>query len=233
MTIPDMVRINLRSLCAKLKKYPYGRWRASKWRRQALAITSKKLIIESKIRIPEQISYWDIETVGLDPNEHPVIMIDIYNGKRHQQFIAERLRDEPKILEEFVDYVSGTDDCLVSYSGFEFDYRFMETRCRLQRVRGFAKTVPPERELDLLPELKRTCALPVRDYTLASVGRFFGQRRGVDITGMDVPILYRRYIRKRDKKALQTIQMHIKKDTEAIARIVGGLSRKGAIRWMK
>jgi len=233
LTIPDMVRINLRSLCAKLRKYPYGRWRASKWRRQALAITSKKLIIGSKIRLPEQISYWDIETVGLDPNEHPVIMIDIYNGKRHQQFTAERLRDEPKILEEFVDYVSGTDDCLVSYSGVEFDYRFMETRCRLQRVRGFAKTVPPKRELDLLPELKRTCALPVRDYTLASVGRFFGQRRGVDITGMEVPILYRRYIRKRDKKALQTIQKHIKKDTEAIARIVGGLSRKGAIRWMK
>lgn len=233
LTIPDMAKLSPRSLCAKLRKYSYGGWHAARWHKQALAMTTKRPIIEGKIRLPERISYWDIETVGLYPDEHPIIMIDIYDGKQHQQFTAKKTRDEPRILVEFIDYVSGSGDYLISYSGRRFDYQFVKTRCEVRGVEGFAEAVPLERELDLLPELKRTCALPVRDYTLASVGRFFGQRRGVDITGMEVPILYRRYIRKRDKKALQTIQGHIKKDTEAIARIVGGLSRKGAIRWMK
>lgn len=223
-TIPELAECNLRSVYPRLRSYPYCRRRISRWKKQATAITTRKAIIEGEIRLPKEISFWDIETMGLDSMLCPVIMIDVYDGLQHKQFVAKKLRDERSILKDFINHVSQQSNHLISYSGTRFDYRFLTTRCRVRKIDGFAEALPMQRELDLASEIKRRCFLPVKDYSLYSVGKFFGHRWSTNISGMDVPIIYDEY-RRGKRKTLRTIEAYNQEETEVIAHIVRCLSR--------
>lgn len=231
-TIPELVECNLRSVYPRLRSYPYSSQRISRWKKQATAITARKAIIEGEIRLPKEISFWDIETMGLDSTLCPVIMIDVYDGLQHKQFVAKKLRDERSILKDFINHVSQQSSHLISYSGTRFDYRFLTTRCRVRKINGFAEALPAQRELDLASEIKRRCFLPIEDYSLNSVGKFFRHKWSTSISGMDVPIIYDEY-RSGKRKTLRTIEAYNREETEVIAHIVRCLSHKHAIRWIK
>lgn len=172
-TIPELARCKVGSVRVKLRGYPYGEGQISYWQKQALAMDTRRSIIDGVIRLPKKTAFWDIETMGLDSTICPIIMIDVYDGKQHNQFVAEKLRDERRILEEFNEYVAENPNYFISYSRTRFDYRFLDVRYRKHKIVEFLENFPPERELDLAPEIKRICFLPVENYALGSVGEFF------------------------------------------------------------
>lgn len=152
--------------------------------------------------------FFDIETLGLNPQFYPVILIGMSyeeNGKYIvEQFFAEDILEEERILNQFKSKISPSD-ILVTYNGKNFDVPYINKR--MERY-GLNYSLNQE-HLDVIchvrPNKKK---LGLESCSLKSVERYLRINREDTIDGAESINLYNRYVKTREEEIKQKIMLH-------------------------
>lgn len=152
--------------------------------------------------------FFDIETLGLNPQFYPVILIGMSyeeNGKYIvEQFFAEDILEEERILNQFKSKISSSD-ILVTYNGKNFDVPYINKR--MERY-GLNYSLNQE-HLDVIchvrPNKKK---LGLESCSLKSVERYLRINREDTIDGAESINLYNRYVKTREEDIKQKIMLH-------------------------
>lgn len=130
--------------------------------------------------------YVDIET---DLTQSIVWMIGIYISQTGEfiQLVVNSPRDEKKILKECMDILSQyRNKNIITYSGTRFDERVLRNRFDRRQI--------PHEHIefdDILLDIKKSLALPLKSYSLGEVASFYGYKfRHPHMDGMEVAFLY-------------------------------------------
>jgi uncharacterized protein YprB with RNaseH-like and TPR domain len=147
-------------------------------------------------------AYLDIETTGLDRERDQVTTVALYDGRTVKTYVRGRNLDEfPRDLQAF--------QVLVTYNGKSFDQPFLE-RCFGVRLRQAAVDLRY-----ILKELGFSGGLKGCERSLG-MGR--GELDGVD--GFTAVLLWERYRRSRDDRALETLLAYNVQDTINLERLL-------------
>lgn len=172
---------------------------------------------DEKIYIPDNLKeysrnrrmvFFDIETLGLNPQFYPVILIGMSyeeNGVYTvEQFFAEDILEEENILSQFKSKIKASD-ILVTYNGKNFDVPYINKR--MERY-GMDYSLNQE-HLDVIchvrPNKKK---LGLESCSLKSVERYLKLNREDTIDGAESIILYNRYVKSREEEIKQKIMLH-------------------------
>lgn len=165
--------------------------------------------------------YLDIET---DPTLSIVWMIGLYFSKTNEfiQLIADKPKDEPKIIKQCFNILSDfPDEQIIHYSPFDKTYltkRFREENLVSEKM-NFK---------DIYNDLYHSLALPIEKYNLGEVGEFFGYEfRHPYMDGMEVASTYLNYSNGISKyRDFQTLCEYNEDDVKSMFSIVEHLYNK-------
>ncbi|MFT9494839.1 ribonuclease H-like domain-containing protein [Anaerosolibacter sp.] len=137
---------------------------------------------------------FDIETTGLSPEYHQVILAGIlYVQGEHiviEQFFCHHRREEKVLLEAFHARIKAFD-ILISYNGDSFDIPFLNKRFRKHRIRA---EIDPRKSFDILKFVRRKKdLLKLQDCKLKSVEQSLNIVRTDTISGKESVELYQAY----------------------------------------
>lgn len=157
---------------------------------RGLAVYQNRVI---KIKAPKNISqspiYLDIET---DLFQRTVWMIGIYITKSNEfiQLVADRPKDEPKIIKQCLEILSDhPKEPVISYSGSRFDERMLRRRFDEEKLKHNHLIFD-----DILLDIKASLAFPIKAYTLGDLGDFYGYNfKHPNMDGQQVALLYSQY----------------------------------------
>lgn len=157
---------------------------------RGLAVYQNRVI---KIKAPKNISqspiYLDIET---DPFQRTVWMIGIYFTKTNEfiQLVADKPKDEPKIVKQCLEILSDhPNEPVISYSGSRFDERVLRKRFDEEKLKHNHLIFD-----DILLDIKASLAFPIKAYTLGGLGEFYGYNfKHPNMDGQQVAMLYSQY----------------------------------------
>jgi predicted RecB family nuclease len=157
---------------------------------RGLAVYQNRVI---KIKSPKNISqspiYLDIET---DLFQRTVWMIGIYITKSNEfiQLVADRPKDEPKIIKQCLEILSDhPNEPVISYSGSRFDERVLRKRFDEEKLKHNHLIFD-----DILLDIKASLAFPIKAYTLGNLGEFYGYNfKHPNMDGQQVAMLYSQY----------------------------------------
>ncbi len=157
---------------------------------RGLAVYQNRVI---KIKAPKNISqspiYLDIET---DLFQRTVWMIGIYITKTNEfiQLVADRPKDEPKIIKQCLEILSDhPNEPVISYSGSRFDERVLRKRFDEEKLKHNHLIFD-----DILLDIKASLAFPIKAYTLGDLGEFYGYNfKHPNMDGQQVAMLYSQY----------------------------------------
>lgn len=157
---------------------------------RGLAVYQNRVI---KIKAPKNISkspiYLDIET---DLFQRTVWMIGIYITKTNEfiQLVADRPKDEPKIIKQCLEILSDhPNEPVISYSGSRFDERVLRKRFDEEKLKHNHLIFD-----DILLDIKASLAFPIKAYTLGDLGEFYGYNfKHPNMDGQQVALLYSQY----------------------------------------
>lgn len=157
---------------------------------RGLAVYQNRVI---KIKSPKNISqnpiYLDIET---DLFQRTIWMIGIYITKTNEfiQLIADRPKDEPKIIKQCLEILSDhPNEPVISYSGSRFDERVLRKRFEEENLKHNHLIFD-----DILLDIKASLAFPIKAYTLGDLGEFYGYNfKHPNMDGQQVAMLYAQY----------------------------------------
>ena len=163
-----------------------------------------------------RVGILDIETTGLSPSRHQVILGGLLVFERDgkatiRQYFAERLEDEKDLL---YSYLGEIDKCdlLITYNGKSFDMNFLEIR---ESNLGFPPSQFPY-NLDLYLVIRKASDLRsklpnLRQKTIENyLG--LGDQRSDTINGLESIELYGDYIKTGNEKARDKIHLHNRDD---------------------
>jgi hypothetical protein len=141
------------------------------------------------------VGYVDIETTGLDRDRDAITTIALYDGSRVRTYV--RGRDLDRFVEDVRDF-----RVLVTYNGLSFDVPFLERHFH---------TRLPQAQIDLRFILKSLGF----SGGLKTCERKMGLDRGAlaDVDGFLAVMLWERYRRTGDTKALETLLAYNVQDT--------------------
>lgn len=157
---------------------------------RGLAVYQNRVI---KIKTPKNISqspiYLDIET---DLFQRTVWMIGIYITKTKEfiQLVADKPKDEPKIIKQCLEILSDhPNEPVISYSGSRFDERLLRRRFDQEKLKHNHLIFD-----DILLDIKASLAFPIKAYTLGDLGGFYGYNfKHPNMDGQQVAMLYSQY----------------------------------------
>ena len=157
---------------------------------RGLAVYHNRVI---KIKAPKNISqspiYLDIET---DLFQRTVWMIGIYITKTNEfiQLVADKPKDEPKIIKQCLEILSDhPNEPVISYSGSRFDERVLRKRFDEEKLKHNHLIFD-----DILLDIKASLAFPIKAYTLVDLGEYYGYNfMNPNMDGQQVAILYSKY----------------------------------------
>lgn len=157
---------------------------------RGLAVYQNRVI---KIKYPKNIStkpiYLDIET---DLFQRTVWMIGIYISKTNEfiQLVADKPKDEPKIIKKCLEILSDhPNEQVISYSGSRFDERVLRKRFDEEKLKHNHLVFE-----DILLDIKASFAFPIKSYTLGELGGFYGYNfKHPNMDGQQVAMLYTQY----------------------------------------
>lgn len=172
---------------------------------------------DEKIYIPDKLReysenkrmvFFDIETLGLNPQFYPVILIGMSYEKFGkyivEQFFAEDILEEESILSQFMQRINPSD-ILVTYNGKNFDVPYINKR--MERY-GLDFSLNQE-HLDVIchvrPNKKR---LGLESCSLKNVEKYLNLNREDTIDGAESIKLYNRYVKSREESIKQKIMLH-------------------------
>jgi len=157
---------------------------------RGLAVYQNRVI---KIKSPKNIStnpiYLDIET---DLFQRTVWMIGIYISKTNEfiQLVADKPKDEPKIIKQCLEILSDhPNEPVISYSGSHFDERVLRKRFDEENLKHSHLVFD-----DILLDIKASLAFPIKAYTLGDLGEYYGYNfKHPNMDGQQVAMLYSQY----------------------------------------
>lgn len=156
---------------------------------KALSILTGEIYQINHFEFPEKAIFFDIET---EPGGGKIWMIGCLIKNMPFQFYADTWIEEYGIIRNFLDLVYYYDDYpLVSYSGTNFDLRFLE-----EALESYGEGIDLwHRHIDLCMLLKQCFIFPTKGYGLKNVGKSLGyQFINPDLNGLTVANLYEEHI---------------------------------------
>ncbi len=146
----------------------------------------------------DRIAYLDIETTGLSPATDYATVVGLFDGKKTRSYIhGQNLTDLEKDIADF--------DMVITFNGSMFDIPFL--RRTMKNIR-----IPP-----LHADLRFVLASMNVRGGLKKIEKQFSLEREDDLkglTGYDAVLLWRRYMRKRDRDALDKLVRYNAADIE-------------------
>ncbi|QZY56355.1 ribonuclease H-like domain-containing protein [Crassaminicella profunda] len=152
---------------------------------------------------------FDIETTGLSPHFHKVILIGllyIKNGKISiQQFFSNNKKEEAALLSSFKDKIQEFD-LLIDYNGNTFDIPFLNKRFLANKIDYSIATYQSIDLLKLIRKIQKQ--LHLDNCKLKSVEEYLNIHRNDKISGKESVALYNQYEKEQTKKLKDTILLH-------------------------
>ncbi len=157
---------------------------------RGLAVYQNRVIkIKTLKNISQSPNYLDIET---DLFQRTVWMIGIYITKTNEfiQLVADKPKDEPKIIKQCLEILSDhPNEPVISYSGSRFDERVLRKRFDEENLKHNHLIFD-----DILLDIKASLAFPIKAYTLGDLGEFYGYNfKHPNMDGQQVAMLYSQY----------------------------------------
>jgi predicted RecB family nuclease len=157
---------------------------------RGLSVYQNRVIkIQEAKKLSSQPIYLDIET---DPFQAVVWMIGIFISRTNEfiQLVANKPKDEPKIIKECLVILSEhQNEHIITYSGSRFDERILRKRFDQVGLEHHQLTFE-----DILLDIKKSFAFPLKSYSLGDLASFFGYKfKHPFMDGLEVASLYSRY----------------------------------------
>jgi predicted RecB family nuclease len=156
---------------------------------RALSMLTGEIYHVSSFRFPEKVIYFDIET---EQGGGRIWLIGCLINEIPFQFYGDTWIDEYGVIMNFLDLVYYYSDYpLVSYSGTNFDLRFLE-----EALESYGEKVDLwHRHIDLCNLLKQCFIFPTRSYGLKSIGKALGYKfANPELNGLTAANLYEEHI---------------------------------------
>lgn len=155
----------------------------------------------------QDIVIFDIETTGLSPAKHPVILIGFITFEDgismiHQLF-AEHIRDEKEILEAFIKLASHKK-IFVNFNGSSFDIPYLNKRFEHF---NFSYRIHSGQSFDLY-RICKASKLEVPNYKLKTLETYLGIQREDTISGRESIQLYYDYMNNGNTRAKDLVLGH-------------------------
>ena len=119
-------------------------------------------------------------------------MIGIFISRTNEfiQLVANKPKDEPKIIKECLDILSEhQNEHIITYSGSRFDERILRKRFDEEGLEHHHLIFE-----DILLDMKKSFAFPRKSYSLGDLASFFGYNfKHPFMDGLEVASLYSRY----------------------------------------
>lgn len=178
-------------------------------------------IFDKYLNIDNNTFIFDIETTGLNPKFCKVILIGIlYNCQNKtviKQFFAENEEEEKNILITFVNEIKRFKRHL-TYNGLGFDIGFINYRLKKHHI-DF--NLNKEDDFDIFKFIKPFKShLGLEDCSLSSVEIYFGIHRDDIIDGGESVKLYKKFVKNRDFKIMDTLLLHNYEDIYNLSKLI-------------
>ncbi len=161
--------------------------------------------------------FLDIETTGLSPLEHEIVMIAVgtlkdldYLGLEVRYFSRDRMDEDDLIINAIHELLSSESNCLVGYNIINFDLPFLSARA-LKHELG-SDLIARIRQLyrvDLMYVVTRYLLTSNRNIKLKDIAEFLDIPYDTELSGSDIPRLYQ-------ERNFQAIMHHCRKDIETL-----------------
>lgn len=152
---------------------------------------------------------FDIETTGLSPNFHNVVLIGILYIKNKkiviEQFFCNNRKEEVKLLTAFKEKIQEFD-LLIDYNGNAFDIPFLNKRFLLNNIDFFIENYKSMDLLKLIRKVQKN--LCIENCKLKSIEKYLGIHRNDKISGKDSVLLYNQFEKEQDKQLKNIILLH-------------------------
>jgi len=190
-TISDIEK----STDARLECLPgVGKWHIARWRNKIKAIKTGKPIVLTKLLLPPNCIYCDIET---DLPQSIVWLIGIYNPKNSEfrQFFAKNAAGEKRMLKDFCHYMEKNDiQSIISFSGCKFEERVLKNRLRECKLSKYRKLI---NDTDIGTWVQNNVFCTASSYKLKDLASVLGYGfKHKEISGYDVGVFYMAYLAK-------------------------------------
>lgn len=188
---------------------------------RGLSLYQNRIIkINDPIKLTDQPVYVDIET---DSCQSIVWMIGIYISKANEfiQLVANTPKGEQGILKECIEILSEHhNEHVITYSGTHFDERVLRSRFNKARLKHNHLNFE-----DILLDIKKSLALPLKSYSLGDVASFYGYNfRHPFMDGRQVAMLYEQHARNLSKfKGLKKLREYNEDDVMSMVGIVSSI----------
>ena len=165
----------------------------------------------------------DIETTGTDPLKDRIIAIGI--RKVNINVRAVDCRDEQDMLEQFWRIIHNENIQRIIGFNVDFDWTFIKLRSLKYgiKIRHFRKH---EERIDIRHILNSN---RYAKGTLNDYAKFFGIPYNSNISGKEIPQLWKKYGETGDEKVIDAIMDHCKEDVEVTYQIYKKLKECGLI----
>jgi|Deesub1362A_J573_1020465.scaffolds.fasta_scaffold01674_11 uncharacterized protein YprB with RNaseH-like and TPR domain len=161
--------------------------------------------------------FLDIETTGLSPIEHEIVMIGIATLKdldpgaiEVRYFSRDRMDEEDLIFKAIYELLSRDSNCLVGYNILNFDLPFLSARAHKHELgTSLPSRIRQLYRIDLMHVVTRYLLTSNRHIKLKDIAGFLNIPYDTEFSGSDIPKLYQ-------ERNLQAIMHHCRKDIETL-----------------
>lgn len=166
--------------------------------------------------ISKDTFYFDIETLGLSPKMHPIILICVafYDSDETvliRQYFCENINDEKNILLAFLNDISGKSLC-ITFNGNAFDIPFLKKRVEYHSISNDISNINSYDILAFMKPLKKIWKL--ENLKLKTIETFFSIERKDIINGKESIFMYNDYQKNNSMNLLDRILLHNYEDVK-------------------
>jgi uncharacterized protein YprB with RNaseH-like and TPR domain len=190
------------------------------------AASHTSVLRTSFLHTPEEMVFFDIETLGLF--SRPIILFGLgtFEGGRLviRQYLLRDIEEEEAAITALLQYMNTGRTLLVTFNGKAFDMPYLRDRCAYHRIAN-----PPGcPHYDMLHFSRREWKKRLPDCRLQTIEQgIYGMRRVDDVPSAMVPEFYAAYLESGNPGPLVPIVQHNRDDIATLVRIFSTLRMRG------
>ena len=168
------------------------------------------------LNICKDTFYFDIETLGLSPKIHPIILIcaAFYDSDETvliRQYFCETLNEEKDILLAFSNDINGKSIC-ITFNGNAFDLPFIKRRFECHSLTNNLSDINSYDILSFMKPLKKIWKLD--NLKLKTIEAFFNIHRKDIISGKESILMYKDYKKNNNMNLRDKVLLHNYEDVK-------------------
>lgn len=168
------------------------------------------------LNICKDTFYFDIETLGLSPKIHPIILIcaAFYDSDETvliRQYFCETLNEEKDILLAFSNDINGKSIC-ITFNGNAFDLPFIKRRFECHSLTNNLSDINSYDILAFMKPLKKIWKLD--NLKLKTIEAFFNIHRKDIISGKESILMYKDYKKNNNMNLRDKVLLHNYEDVK-------------------